>query len=455
MWRSPYPLVISAVCLLIALSASAADMRLMERPERGDTATEWKRSRPDIVVYLPKGEQFHDTDNEHFLVFEAPKSDELLATWTQSSCEGRGDNHLVIARSADAGETWSGPQFIAGTRPGTEDPQASWGFPIVSEQGRIYLFYTKETEGSKRNPQGSGPMGCCYSDDNGQTWTQGADIAVPRNRFDDPDPAIEKNWIVWQLPIRDSKGRWLAGYTQVSSTRAVKPPSGWWTWDSRCAFMRFENIDDNPAPADIAITWLPKGIEGLEVPNRLYPHISMCQEPGLVLLPDGRLFTVMRTMTGWMWYSVSDDDGETWREPEPLRYKDGGVPVPHPLSPGPVYALEDGRYVLLHHNNEGRVGAFSQFKSKWETNQLNYIRNPMYVSVGTYQPDAHQPIWFDWPVKLLDTDDVPVGPKGTAEIGTYTSLTEYQGKRILWYPDRKYYLLGLYLTDEVLENGRE
>ena len=90
------------------------------------------------------------------------------------------------------------------------------------------------------------------------------------------------------------------------------------------------------------------------------------------------------------------------------------------------------------------------FKRKWRRNEANFVRNPLYIAVGHFKPDAHQPIWFDEPIKLLDTNDVPIGPKGTAEIGTYTSLTEYGGKRILWYPDRKYFLLGKYLTDDIL-----
>jgi len=43
---------------------------------------EWLRTNPDVIVYLPKGE--NDGDNEHFLVFEAPKSEELIAIWTQT-----------------------------------------------------------------------------------------------------------------------------------------------------------------------------------------------------------------------------------------------------------------------------------------------------------------------------------------------------------------------------------
>ncbi len=64
-----------------------------------DPATDWQRSDPDIVVYVPRGEVYHDTDNEHFLVFESPSGDELLSIWTQSSCEGRGDNRAILTQS--------------------------------------------------------------------------------------------------------------------------------------------------------------------------------------------------------------------------------------------------------------------------------------------------------------------------------------------------------------------
>ena len=420
----------------------------MEKQTTVDPATDWKRSRPDIVVYLPRGER--DTDNEHFLVFEAPKSDELLAMWTQSSCEGHGDNHLVLARSQD-GQTWSAPRWIAGAHPEKGPLQASWGFPLVSKSGRIYAFYTKEAATVDNSRQGSGGMGCLVSDDNGETWVAGADIPMPRNRFDHPDPSVPRNWIVWQIPIRDARGRYLAGYTQCTSQAHFTPPhSGWVHADSRCAFMRFENIDEGPDPEAIRITWLPLDCEGLEVPNRMYPDMSVAQEPAMVLLPDGRLFTVMRTMTGHIWYSVSDDDGETWRPTAPLRYADDGDFVEHPMAPCPLYALGDGRFLLVFHNNPGTRGAYSQFAKVWTCNQADFIRNPAFLAVGRYEPAAAQPLVFGKPKQILDTDGLPVGPKGTAEIATYTSLTEHNGRRVLWYPDRKYYLLGKQIPDELL-----
>jgi len=419
---------------------------------KGDPAIEWQRSNPDIVVYLPP-EDTYTGDNEHFLVFPSPQDDELLAVWTQSSCEGRGDNHLVFARSSD-GKKWSEPQYVVGTERGKQNLQASWGFPVVARDGRIYLFYTKEGPVSDNSRQGCGTMGCLYSDDIGRSWIHGCDIPMPRVKYDHPDPQVPKNWIVWQKPIRDAKGCWFVGYTLNTSVAHYSEKLPWWHWENRAYFMRFENIDDSPAPEDLQITWLPDAEDGLTVPNPNKPEYSFASEPAPVLLPDGRLFTVMRTMTGYIWYSVSDDNGHTWRPTEVLRYRDDGDPIAHPMSPCPLYMLDNGSYILLFHNNPGVKGEHSLFTDKWSYNPLRFLRNPTYIAKGEFRPGAHQPIWFSRPKQILDTDSVPVGPKATAEIGTYTSLTEWRGQRVLWYPDRKYYLLGKLITDDILVDMR-
>ena len=84
----------------------------------GDPETEWKRADPDIIVYKPKEGDLYDGDNEHFLVFESPDGNELLAMWTQGTTEPSGDNHIVLARSKD-GVNFSEPKYVAGTKWGS------------------------------------------------------------------------------------------------------------------------------------------------------------------------------------------------------------------------------------------------------------------------------------------------------------------------------------------------
>jgi hypothetical protein len=160
-------------------------------------------------------------------------------------------------------------------------------------------------------------------------------------------------------------------------------------------------------------------------------------------LPDGRLFLVVRTITGRIWYSVSDDDGHNWRPLEVLRYADNGAEVLHPKSPCPLYALADGRYLLFFHNHDGTgYGA----RGPWDNNG----RRPLFSALGAFEPEARQPFWFDKPKLLCDTHGVGVGPEARIWLAMYSSLTESTGRRIFWYPDRKNFLLGRYLDDELL-----
>jgi hypothetical protein len=413
----------------------------------GDPDVEWTRSDPDVCVYLPTGSGIYNGDNEHFLVFHAPKSKELLALWTQSSVEGRGDNHLVLARSTDAMH-WTAPQYLVGAKYGEGGLQASWGFPIASKSGRLYIFYTKELEVSDNSRQGSGAMGCIISDDNGHTWSAPSEIKMPRSKYDNPDPKFPKNWIVWQRPIRDQEGKWIAGYTLITSESIMKSEPNWVNADSRAYFMRFMNIDEDPDPDNIHIEWYPAEDKGLEIENPVYPQMSVAQEPAVVLLPDGRLFTVIRNMTGYIQYAVSADNGKTWTPTQMLRYSDEGEGIPHPMSPCPIYSLSNGKFILIFHNNTGRRFGYDQGKKQWDINVANVVRNPTYYAIGEFKKDAKQPVWFNKPVEFLNSGDVAVPPKNSTEIGTYTSITEFEGKIIFWYPDRKRFLLGKYLQVE-------
>jgi hypothetical protein len=393
---------------------------------------EWKRSNPDYVVYLPQRFIRHDTDNVHFLVVVTTKGN-LIGTWCQGTYEAADNSCVMMARSEDEGETWSQPYEIDGPNEARYHC-AFYGFPIVSDSGRIYVFYIKRQEHCDFNSNTHGVMRCRYSDDEGKTWTPPVEIPMKRRPWDHPDPKIPSLWVGWANAIRDAKGRQLWAYGRWNHYNDRYPKDR-----AFLEFMRFDNIDEGPNPKELQITWLPESpITGL-------PKGGM--EPCPVLLPDGRLFTVFRTGVGSVWHTISEDDGATWRQPEPLRYQDGGERVLNPGSPPPLFALEDGRFLQQYHNNDGSASSGPQ--PMW-ARPYSFSRRSLFLSVGAYRPKARQPIWFSPPKLLADSDGVSAGVQNRTEMGTYDSLTERNGKRILWYPDRKHFLLGKRITDEWL-----
>lgn len=409
---------------------------------------DWQRTGPDLVAYLPPKPLQHDGYNDHFQVDFTPKGD-LLAIWTQATFEAARDVRVVFARSEDGGRSWSPPQQLAGTEDGS-GMVSTFGFPVISRKGRIYCFYNKHLGITDGGTYITGVMRVKYSDDDGRTWKPGgADIIQRRTRFDHPDPKVGAKTIVWQRPIRDAKGRVLVGFSRWSSLQVYPRPVGGNRnhLDTQCELMRFDNIDESPEPADIKITWLPKEVGTIRVPPPIEPDrsrgYSLAEEPGIVLLPDGRLFMTMRTVTGRIWYTVSTDDGASWRKPEVLRYRDAGSEVLHPKSPCPLYGLKDGRFLLFYHNHDGHsYGA----TGPWDMD----ARRPLFFAVGAFRAQAHQPIWFSQPKQLCDTQGVGVGWENLFWLAMYSSLTERDGQRIFWYPDRKHFLLGRYLPDDML-----
>ena len=428
-------------CILITCAAALSQ----EQTEDLQTILqrEMARSAPDYVVYVPKsidGSTF-DTGNEHFLVFDGPDGS-IMAVWTQSSYEGAGDHRIVFSRSEDEGKTWVPPLRIAGPSKPKESNQASWGFPMISKFGRIYVVWNQYRGIADYHHQITGTMDACYSDDMGKTWSTPQTIPMKRSPYDHPEEKYPSNWIVWQKPIHDLEGKWFTGFTRwVSPAVRTEPVNKSWTsQEAVVEFMRFENIDDNPEPKDIVITNSAFGDKALRVPHYDKPSLSIAQEPSLVRLPDKRLFCTMRTMSGYIWYSVSADEGRTWCAPRPLLRHDFGLPIEEPLCCCPIYEYDEGRYVLLHHNNDGHFEG-----SKREDTNKN--RRPAFIALGEYRPNAEQPIWFSESKKLMDNDGSQIGPLKRIDIGVYPSVTRRNGEFVLWHPERKFFLLGKIISE--------
>jgi len=420
-----------------------------------DLAVELRRTRPDYVVYVPKstdGSTF-DTGNEHFLVFDGPDGS-LMAVWTQSTREGMPNQRIVFSRSDDEGRAWAPPRVIAGPVPPEEGGLASWGFPLVSRSGRVYAIFNQHVGLHDTFFHTTGRMAGLYSDDAGRTWSDPQVIPMPRSIYDNPDPAYPSNWIVWQRPERLSGGKYFAGFTRWVSSAVWHPPpiDCWFARESVVEFMRFENVDDDPEPRDLAIRYFISDDDAFRVGFPGHPEVSVVQEPSVVPLPDGRLFVVMRTATGHPTYSVSDDAGETWRPPEILRQMDGGPALLHPCSPCPMYPVGGvspeatrGRYVFLYHNHDGHF-------QQWGPTDTSFHRRPICIALAEYRAGARQPVAFSAPEVLMDHTGVPLGARGgRCDLAMYASFTRRRGRRVLWYPDRKFFLLGKEIRDDLLE----
>ena len=122
---------------------------------------DWKRTEPDHVVYLPKTENGSDGYADHFVVAVTPGG-ALLAMWTQSAAEGTRDSRVVFSHSLDGGESWTGPQLLAGTENGRGVP-AMFGFPVMSPGGRIYCLYNKHKSIVDLGFRITAVLGCHYS----------------------------------------------------------------------------------------------------------------------------------------------------------------------------------------------------------------------------------------------------------------------------------------------------
>lgn len=415
-------------------------------------------TKPDFIVFVPEvSGGASDTGNEHFLVFDGPDGS-LMAVWTQSSVENFSpntpqDQHIVFSQSKDEGKTWSQPRILAGPKKAGDGHMASWAYPLVSKQGRIYVLYSQSIGKHDSFVHHTAWLHGIYSDDNGVTWSQPQNVPVARSIHDNPDPTMPPNMLVWQKPLRLGKdGKYLAGFTRWTSFAVREPsPKSLGTADSRVEFMRFENVDENPEPCDLKISWFMSNEKALAVPCPAYPENSVCQEPSIVKLPDGRLFCVMRTAAGSPFWSVSGDLGETWTEPRRLLHQDGGEPLLHPVSPCPIYDVGgneagSGRYVLFIHDNDGN---FQGYRPNPPVTGFN--RRPVYLVPGHFQPGADQPVWFGDLKFFMDHDNVSLGKIGTNgrfDLSLYSSFTVRNGQPVLWYPDRKFFLLGRIIGSE-------
>lgn len=403
-------------------------------------------NRPDYVVFVPKqprnvnlrdNAKPGDTYNDHFQVIANPTNGHLYAFWTQASRECDADQHIAFSKSVDGGLTWSSPDILAGS-PNKKNPtlRASWQQPMLTKNGRLYCLWNQQTTS---RPPHCGMMFGAYSDNGGESWSSPKLVPFTMRMDADPqDLQVPPSWCNWQRPLRLGE----SGKFFVGCSRHGKAP-----YDARpgckIEFWQFENIDEHPEVGDIRLAYFATNKDAFSVQKigkgdwfmpREGPAV---EEAGLVKLPDGRLFAMMRSSIGYPVWSQSRDGGRTWSEVKPLLDRDGGTPYLHPRSPCPIYDWKgpeaaSGTYFALIHQT-------FDFSSKTAYQR----RGPLYLIAGTFMPDAEQPIWFKKPKMFA--------PRANGN-SFYTSYCIVGGKGVLWYNDMKFYLCGRIIGPEWFED---
>lgn len=262
------------------------------------------------------------------------------------------DARIVEIHSDDDGRTWSAPRPVVEKGDALNVMSVSM---LRLASGRIAMFYVVKNSGLD-----SGPW-LRLSDDEGETWTE------PRRVIDAPGYFVlnndriiltSKNRIIVPVAFNRAKRRSLddkAGTEHINDIRGIA--------------MWFHSDDEGETWTEATSWW------GMPVPSR-----RGLQEPGVVELADGTLFSWVRTDQGSQFGFHSRDGGNTWTPPVPTSLKS-------PLSPASIKRFPGSPALLAIYNDHS--GRFPFPKNK---------RTPLVAAVSVDNGQS-------WPAARLIEDD--------------------------------------------------
>ena len=333
----------------------------------------------------------------------------LCVVTTGAGREGQSGQHVVTVRSTDQGRTWSAPVDVEPA----DGPEASYAVLLIVPEGypnagRIYCFYNHNTDkvreviadvdaypdGVCRRVDSLGHFCFKFTDDGGRSWSaQRYDI--PQRDFEiDRQNAyggtLKFFWNVGKPFIRD-------GLAYVSLHKVGGFGEGFFT-RSEGVLLVSDNLLSEPEPARVTWQTLPDGEVGLRTPPGGGP---IAEEQSTVVLSDGSLYCVYRTIDGHPAYSYSRDGGHTWSEPRYKRYADGRR-MKHPRAANFVWRCENGHYLYWFHNHGGRF-----VREHPRRRSMAYEdRNPVWLCGGVEvdTPEGKGIRWSQPEIVLYDDD---------------------------------------------------
>ena len=112
---------------------------------------------------------------------------------------------------------------------------------------------------------------------------------------------------------------------------------------SEGVLLRSDNIMTETDPEKITWETLPEGDAGLRTPPGGGP---IAEEHSYVVLSDGAIYSVYRTIDGHPAYAYSRDGGRSWTQPAYKRYANGRL-MKHPRAANFVWKCENGKVSIL------------------------------------------------------------------------------------------------------------
>lgn len=328
----------------------------------------------------------------------------LLVVTTGLGHEGSRGQHVLAMKTFDKGKTWQDIQPVESP----DGPESSWGIPFTAPSGRVFVFYVYNADDLRDLPADDPPYpgGLTqrmdshgyyvfrWSDDHGKTWSKerGA-IPVREFEIDRNNPTGGKVRFFWNVGTAFAKQERL--FLPIHKVGGLG--DGWFT-SSEGGLLRSDDLLTVADPLQATWETLPAGEIGIRAPKGGGP---IAEEHSFVVLSDGSIFTVFRTIDGYSACAYSRDDGKSWEPSQYMRFADGRL-MKHPRAANFVWPRKDGGYIYCFHNHGGTC-----LGQHPERRTLGYNgRNPMFLSRG-WEVQTHGGLELRWsePEIILYDDD--------------------------------------------------
>lgn len=254
------------------------------------------------------------------------RSGRILFAYSRFS-GGRSDydrSEIVEIHSDDHGRTWSAPRLVVPTGDYTNVMSVSF---LRLASGRIARFHLVK-KGRLRECH----VVMSFSTDEGATWSP------PRYIHDAPGYFVLNNDRV----IQTRTGRIIV---PVAYHRLRGSSDDWASWDPRGITLWYYSDDEGATWKESDHWWALPVASG-----------SGLQEPGVVELKDGTLYSWSRTDRGVQYQYRSTDNGKSFSAPEPSPFRSPNSPLSLERMPGTqalvaVYNDHSGRFPVSPDRN--------------------------------------------------------------------------------------------------------